>query len=1774
MPIKEITGVRIKLATPDRIREISNGEVTKPETINYRTLRPETDGLFCEKIFGPTRSYECKCGKYKRSGPKFKGVICEHCGVEVTDNRVRRERMGHIDLAVPVVHIWYLRGIPSRLSLLLGTSAKDLEKVIYFAPTRKNEKAYKVIDSSRPDLAPRGAIVSESELKIHTHYDENFQYEEAFILEGIENVPVDVGDLITASQAAKYKTDYGDESIKIEPAFVLSKANEDLGLEAGAIVPASKADNDSVRAKIGNNDAFIVTGAVKIPYGKGEILSRSELNFIEQKYPGRFRVAHNEKLVDDPCHLVIEPGKSPFNQADVIYERQQILCKAYDEEFEAGIGADGVQTLINRLDLDLLADSLREQIADTTGQKKRKLVKRLQVVEDFRKSDSQPQSMILNVLPVIPPDLRPLVQLDGGRFATSDLNDLYRRVINRNNRLKKLQALNAPEIIIRNEKRMLQECVDALIDNGRVGKAVLGAGSRPLKSLTDLLRGKKGRFRQNLLGKRVDYSGRSVIVIGPSLKIYQCGLPKQMALELFKPFVIRRLVEGGLAPNVKNAKRKIEKGGGEVWEILENIIKDHPVMLNRAPTLHRLGIQAFEPVLMEGKAIRLHPMVCTAFNADFDGDQMAVHVPLSIEAQAEARLLMLSANNLLSPASGKPVVTPTQDIVLGVYYLTDMRDGLKGEGMHFSDMDDVMSAISHGAVHVNARIWLKENPELWPNLKGRRKYTHNGGAVIVDNAESIKGNPRVVFFETSPGRVMFNNKIAPKLRFVNEQLDKKRIGRLLDDAYDQVDRPGVVEMLDQIKALGYHWAARSGISFGVQAVRIPDEKAVITSKTQAEDNIAKDNYEMGLLTYDEYLDQKSKLWAEATRTIAEKIKEHMSLDNPVRMMVESGARGSLGQMGQMAGIRGLMADPTGKTIDYPITANFREGMNMLEYFISTHGARKGLADTALRTAKSGYLTRRLVDVSQDLIITEHDCGTDKGISIRPLLSEGKVMIGIADRIAGRTSLHDISANGELIVKSGEIITERLAKKIEAAGINEVWVRSPLACSLKKGICQKCYGTDLSSRQLVPIGEAVGVVAAQSIGEPGTQLTMRTFHTGGVRSAEDITQGLPRIEQLFEVRRPRKVAILAGIDGHVEEIRSNEGKRKVIISNDDGTEKITHAIPSGQEIREDIEEGAEVSKDTLLTEGSVDPQQLLEVEGLDAVQKMLVDEIQYVYHSQGVSINNKHIEVILRKVAPLNKVRVIEEGDTSFVAGDMVFEDEVEKVKAEIIDDNEKRIKTALDSFEGDLLIDADRVDEETQEFIGKELDEEALTKILTPGSSVNMLTIQHEDQIVDVILGRAAFRKKMEGLRLVRDVKTAKGKVKKGVKLGRDELRKITSGDPVIIRVRDRDTLTRITNNKWAAEDVMTGTRLIQPQDTLLSDKYAQDMSDSGIRDVKVWSAVEKVDIIDSMKKLLMNKELWDKELFEDGEATGRHIDAQVIEDFATGKIQVIETEDGRVTRQDVLIKLLMGKLRNKILLDLKVEDPSLIKYVEIKVGKLEQPEDSQISESKPEPAPEQKNEPEIEPEPEDISALFEDDDEDDSPILAMTPAKTEVKAKSKPTPEPAISESIFESESEDEEEDDDERFKFRPGMELKASLIEEIAKLNPLEIIARAANAKADEYHLIRDYTFVRKMREMPECKPFIHGITKAALATDSFLSAASFQQTAQVLAGAAVKGELDPLNGLKENVIIGHLIPAGTGAEPFRGITYKPTRKKAPEPIEGQFIEPNISTSDIFAE
>ncbi len=1653
MSRREIVGVRIKLASPERIRILSSGEVKKPETINYRSLRPEKDGLFCERIFGPTKSFECACGKYKRSGPKFKGIVCDRCGVEITDNRVRRERMGHIELAAPVVHIWYLRGIPGRLGLLLGCTTKDLEKVVYFAPIRLREQAFKVVmEGRRTDLARKGDILSESELRVHVHYDPKFKAEEAWRVSTLEDLPVNEGDVITANQVSRYKTEYGDDLLKVETAFKLTAIPEDSLFKEGDIVSGSEVERlaerfgdtlETERAFVGNSEAFIVTAAVHLPFTRGDVLSDSECKMFNQKYPGRFTAIREVVTIEDPCYLVTEPGLSPFAFADIIIEREHSLCSSYDKKFSAGIGAEGVQSLLSVLDMEQRASSLREEVSESAGQKKRKLIKRLQVAEDFRKGNATPSAMILEVLPVIPPDLRPMVQLDGGRFATSDLNDLYRRVINRNNRLKKLQELKAPEIIIRNEKRMLQEAVDALIDNGRMGKPVLGAGNRPLKSLTDLLRGKKGRFRQNLLGKRVDYSGRSVIVIGPQLKIYQCGLPKQMALELFKPFVIRQLVERGLAPNIKSAKRIIERGREEIWGILEEIVKDHPVMLNRAPTLHRLGIQAFEPVLMEGKAIRLHPMVCTAFNADFDGDQMAVHVPLSIEAQTEARLIMLSSNNLLSPASGRPVMTPTQDIVLGIFYLTDVREGLPGEGMYFSDIDDALSAFHHGVTRVNTKIYLRRKEE-WGDV------------------DEVEGK----WLVTSPGRVVFNSRLPEQLRFINRQLDKRDLGQLLDRAFDLVDRVSMVHMLDNIKSLGYHWATVSGISFGVQSIIIPPEKSELTQRAMEQDDELKYEYNMGILTADEYLVQKESLWSETSRAIADSIVDRMDRTNPIRMMIDSGARGSRSQMGQMAGIRGLMSDPSGRIIDYPITANFREGMNMLEYFISTHGARKGLADTALRTAKSGYLTRRLVDVAQDLIITKHDCGTDRGIEIRPLMQDDRVMIPLSERIYGRTALLDIThpETGEVMVSAGECISDEKARAIEAAGIDSVHVRSPLSCALRHGICQMCYGMDLATRKEVPLGEAVGVVAAQSIGEPGTQLTMRTFHTGGVRlTGEDITQGLPRIEQLFEVRRPKKVAFLAGIDGKVSEIRTMEGKRKVIITSDDAEsgEKASHNIPINQNLL--VEEGDEVGKSTRLTEGNFDPQQLLEVEGIEAVQRALVDEIQDVYRSQGVSISNKHIEVILRKVAPINRVRINEEGDTSFVSGDMVWTDDIEAETAKILRENERNIEEAVRLFTGMTLKDvsSQKPDESVQKLLNEPLDESGIKAILRPGMMISSVTLEDPKGVdFNLVIGEAAFRKQLEGLELISPFVSSDGKeIGQGTELTLGKLAVITANDPTPVLVRDGALLERLVDTAYLAEDIVVDGKVVAKADRVFTADDALLCRERDVRMVSVWHSVERINLQDILEASLKDK--WGRPLSKaidnDGEAISdlpQLVDERIIRGILEGRISAVEIEGAILSRDRFINDLLIGAVYGKVLLE---------------------------------------------------------------PVVDLS------------------GEVIAEA-----------------GQEAAQATIDRIAAAAALpgglssgvgELVMRPIGGhRKDDMKIIQRVTFVRKLREGATVKPFVHGITKAALATDSFLSAASFQQTAQVLAGASVKGDIDPLEGLKENVIIGHLIPAGTGVERFQ--------------------------------
>jgi DNA-directed RNA polymerase subunit beta' len=1661
---RNISGVRMKLSSPTRVRELSSGEVKKPETINYRTLRPEKDGLFCERIFGPTRSFECACGKYKRSGPKFRGVICDRCGVEVTDNRVRRERMGHIELAAPVVHIWYLRGIPSRLSLLLGTSTKDLEKVVYFAPTRKREQKYKVIsDGRRTDLVKRGDLVTFGEERIHRHYDPKFSAEEAFRITKVEDVPIDAGDVISASQTKRIRDDFGDDVFNVEPAYRVVRGGAD---DTGEVFPESQLDRmrelingaEFARVHLQNQEAFFVTSVIHLPFSKGDVISESEYRLYHQKYVGRFVVQPETETVEDPCSIVIEGGESPFERADIIFEREERLCAAYDKNFLGGIGAEGVYALLQRIDMDDLSSTLREEIAESSGQKKRKLVKRLQIAEDFRKSASRPEWMVLSVLPVIPPDLRPMVQLDGGRFATSDLNDLYRRVINRNNRLKKLQELRAPDIIIRNEKRMLQESVDALIDNGRRGKAVLGAGNRPLKSLTDLLRGKKGRFRQNLLGKRVDYSGRSVIVIGPNLKIYQCGLPKQMALELFKPFVMNKLVENGLAPNVKSARRFIERGRDEVWAILESIIKDHPVMLNRAPTLHRLGIQAFEPVLIEGKAIRLHPLVCTAFNADFDGDQMAVHVPLSIEAQTEARILMLSSNNLLSPASGKSVVTPTQDIILGIYYLTSMWDGLKGEGSYFRDMDDVLSAIDHELVHINSRVKLKALPE-WR----------------ISEAE-LDGRG---YFDTSPGRVVFNQSLHSGLRFINRSISKKDLSALLDDTYDQIGQDAMVDMLDSIKVLGYRWSTRSGISLGIGDVTVPVEKKEIVESSLLKEADLSEQNEMGLLTEEEYMREKDFIWSDAGRRIADRIMDHMAKSNPLRMMVDSGARGTRGQVAQMAGIRGLMADPSGRIIDYPIVANFREGLNMLEYFISTHGARKGLADTALRTAKSGYLTRRLVDVAQDLIITDDDCGTTMGIEVRPLTAEDKVIISLSERLNGRILLNDLyhPETGEALLPKGSEISAPMARRIEELGIKSVWVRSPLTCGLRHGICRTCYGRDLATRKKISVGEAVGVVSAQSIGEPGTQLTMRTFHTGGVRqfTGEDITQGLPRIEQLFEVRRPKKVAMLADRDGVIVEIRETEGKRKIIVEttdSDKSDERITWNVPAAQSLKTEIQVGASVRTGQELTEGYKDPQQLLEVEGLEEVQRYLLDGIQEVYRTQGVSINDKHIETILRKVAPVNRVRVAEEGDSAFVAGELVwredFETEVEAIKR----DNGESMAEAIEFLTGKTLhdIQGGGVGDIANKLRGEALNEAVLSEILAPGRSISDLIVQDDGADLRVIVGEAAFRHMMEGLLLIDDFAGDDDfKIEAGTTLTNALLIDVTKKKPRPMLVCDTEALSSMEDSKYLAEDIVLEGQVVAKKDSLLSEDTLGVMRAGLVKSVKVWKVTEQINIRDAMHHILIDHYFCKpitQAIGRDGnaiESVPAMLDGGIVRGIVEGSIIAVDLEDSILTQEKLIQQLLKERAFGKVLVE-TVRDSS-------------------------------------------------------GNIMAEA------------------------------------------GREIGQDVIDALIIAAPKEISVRAQIAPTEEKRIIQRVSFIRRLREAPESRAVVHGVTKAALATDSFLSAASFQQTAQILSAAAVRGDVDDLQGLKENVIIGLLIPAGTGIERYTKISI--SEKQQPKDKSAEAVQ-----------
>ena len=1146
--------LRIGLATADDIRRWSFGEVKKPETINYRTLKPEKDGLFGEQIFGPSRDWECSCGKYKRV--RFKGIVCERCGVEVTKSSVRRERMGHIELAAPVTHIWYFKGVPSRLGYLLDMAPKDLEKVIYFA-------AYMVID-----------------------VDEEGRHSD---MPGLEN---------ELRLELKTLGDQRDSRI----ADRMQRLENDL-----AALEAEGAKADQKR--------------------RAKDVAEKEMSQIRKSIDEE--IARLERVWDDFRNLKVgdlKPEDAVFNE----------LVDRYGLYFEAFMGAEAIKKRLETFDLAGEAESLRLEITEGKGAKKIRAIKRLKVVSSFLNTGTSPAAMVLDVVPVIPPELRPMVQLDGGRFATSDLNDLYRRVINRNNRLRRLLDLGAPEIIVNNEKRMLQEAVDALFDNGRRGRPVTGTGNRALKSLSDMLKGKQGRFRQNLLGKRVDYSGRSVIIVGPQLKLHQCGLPKQMALELFKPFVIKRLIDLSHAQNIKSAKRMVERSRPQVWDVLEEIIRERPVLLNRAPTLHRLGIQAFEPQLIEGKAIQLHPLVCAAFNADFDGDQMAVHLPLSVEAQAEARILMLASNNILKPSDGRPVTLPTQDMIIGLHHLTTVKEGATGEGRAFSSVSEAILAHDQHSLDLNAMARIRLNDVVFGEGEAPEGYLD--GPVIVN---------------TTLGQALFNEALPADYPYIQKVADKGTISGIVNDLAERYPKTTVAATLDNIKDAGFHWATRSGVTVALSDVLTPPNKREIVAGYEKLAAKVQSEFEKGMITDNERRQELIKIWTDATAEVAEAMQKNFPANNTINRMVTSGARGNWLQVRNIAGMRGLVNNPKGEIIPRPIISSYREGLSVVEYFIATHGARKGLADTALRTADSGYLTRRLVDVSQDVIIREEDCGTTKGLDlpIAAANAAGELVrdANVENSIYARSLAADaVDAKGTVIAKAGDDAGDVLIDTLIAAGINEVKVRSVLTCESATGVCAACYGRSLATGKLVDIGEAVGIIAAQSIGEPGTQLTMRTFHTGGSASADDITQGLPRVQELFEARTPKGASPIAETAGRIT-IEETDKSRKVILTPDNGDEAVIYPVLKRSTLL--VSDGDHVELGQQLQVGTVDPKEVLRVQGVRAVQQHLVGGVQGVYRSQGVPIHDKHIEVIVRQM--LRKVTVVEHGDTDLLPGELV-----------------------------------------------------------------------------------------------------------------------------------------------------------------------------------------------------------------------------------------------------------------------------------------------------------------------------------------------------------------------------------------------------------------------------------------------------------------------------------------------------------------------------------------
>ena len=1149
--------MRIGLATADDIRRWSFGEVKKPETINYRTLKPEKDGLFDERIFGPTKDWECYCGKYKRV--RFKGIVCERCGVEVTRSKVRRERMGHIELAAPVTHIWYFKGVPSRLGYLLDLAPKDLEKVIYFA-------AYMI-----------------------TKVDEEARHEDLPML-----------------QAA-----HDREKQELEAA---------LNADVNAISREVEAELARIEAE----------GGKAAEKRKLRDNAERQLASVRKRYERE--AEHLDRVWDRFKNLKV----ADLEGDEALYRS---MIDKYGLYFEGAMGAEAIKKRLESFDLEAEAEALKEIIQTGKGQKKTRALKRLKVVNAFLTTDNSPLGMVLDVVPVIPPELRPMVQLDGGRFATSDLNDLYRRVINRNNRLKRLLELGAPEIIVNNEKRMLQEAVDSLFDNGRRGRPVTGPGNRPLKSLSDMLKGKQGRFRQNLLGKRVDYSGRSVIVVGPQLQMHQCGLPKQMALELFKPFVMKRLVELSHAQNIKSAKRMVERFRPQVWDVLEEVIAEHPVLLNRAPTLHRLGIQAFEPKLVEGKAIQLHPLVCSAFNADCDGDQMAVHLPLSPEAQAEARILMLSSNNILKPSDGRPVAVPSQDMIIGLFHLTTPREGQKNEGHAFSSVSEALMAMDRHEIELYTKVKIRLDgdqfvaPEGWEAPEGYKA-----------------GDP--VLLDCTVGQVLFNQALPKDYPWFSGVADKKGLGSLINDLAERYPMDVVARALDNLKNSGFYWASRSGVTVAVSDIATPAEKPAIMERYEKQAAAIQDDFEIGTIDDEERRQELIKVWTEATDVVAEAMRENLSSHgglNTIYRMVTSGARGNWMQVRQIAGIRGLVSNPKGEIMPRPIKSSYREGLSVLEYFIATHGARKGLADTALRTANSGYLTRRLVDVSQDVIVREHDCGTRRGL-VLPLIDEdGGLHQDVETSIHGRTLAVDVKDEaGNVLAAAGSDVSDELIEKLFKAGVKDVRVRSVLTCESAIGVCALCYGRSMASNVLVDIGEAVGIIAAQSIGEPGTQLTMRTFHTGGVASADDITQGLPRIQELFEARTPKGVAPISEVSGRVT-IEDTEKSYKIVVTPDDGSEPQSYTVL--RRAASKLQNGDHVQVGDQLATGSVDPKEVLRIRGPREAQKHLVSEVQGVYKSQGVEIHDKHVEVIVRQM--LRRVTVIESGDTDLLPGELV-----------------------------------------------------------------------------------------------------------------------------------------------------------------------------------------------------------------------------------------------------------------------------------------------------------------------------------------------------------------------------------------------------------------------------------------------------------------------------------------------------------------------------------------